>query len=52
MINKKIAPPSDKKNIMKLKGMRKGKGFETINVEKEIQGIRKEVMQAIARRDI
>ena len=49
---KKIAPPSDTKNIMKLKGIWKGKGFETINVEREIQGIRKEVIQAIERRDI
>jgi hypothetical protein len=49
---KKIAPPSDTKNIMKLKGIWKGKGFETINIEKEIQGIRKEVIQGIERRDI
>ena len=49
---KKIVPPSDTKNIMKLKGLWKDKGFETINVEKEIQDIRKEVMQAIERRDI
>lgn len=37
---------------MKLKGIWKGKGFETINVEIEIQDIRKEVIQAIERRDI
>jgi hypothetical protein len=49
---KKIAPPADKQNIMKLKGIWKGKGFETINVEREIRGIRKEVMQAIERRGI
>ena len=49
---KKIAPASDTKNIMKLKGIWKGKGFGTINVEKEIQGIRKEVIQAIERLDI
>ena len=49
---KKIVPPSDTKNNVKLKGLWKDKGFETINVEKEIQGIRREVMQAIERRDI
>jgi len=49
---KKIVPPSGTKNTMKLKGIWKGKGFETINVEKEIQGLRKEVIQAIEGRDI
>ena len=49
---KNIAPPSGAKRTMKLKGIWKGKGFETINVEKEIRGIRKEVLQAIERRDI
>jgi hypothetical protein len=49
---KRIAPPADKKNTMKLKGIWKGKGFETINVEREIRDIRKEVIQAIERRDI
>ena len=49
---KKIVPPSGTKNTMKLKGIWKGKGFETINVEKEIQGLRKEVIQAIEKRDI
>lgn len=53
---KKIAPAADTKNIMKLKGTWKGKGFETINVEKEIQGIRKgirkDIIKAIEKRDI
>ena len=49
---KNISPQSGTKRTMKLKGIWKGKGFETINVEKEIRGIRKEVIQAIERRDI
>jgi len=49
---KNIAPPSGTKRTMKLKGIWKGKGFETINLEKEIQGLRKEAIQAIERRDI
>jgi hypothetical protein len=49
---KNIAPPPGVKSTTKLKGIWKGKGFETVNVEKEIQGLRKEVTQAIERRDI
>ncbi|MFZ4439393.1 MAG: hypothetical protein ACOYOS_13260 [Syntrophales bacterium] len=49
---KNISSQSGTKRIMKLKGIWKGKDFETITLEKEIQGLRKEVIQAIERRDI
>lgn len=41
-----------KKNIVQMKGIWKGKGFEKLNIDKEIKVARKEMAEAILKKEI
>ena len=41
-----------KKNIVQMKGIWKGKGFEKLNIDKEIKFARKEMAESILKKEI
>jgi len=49
-LSRKSSPKEPKKKIAKLQGIRKGLGFEKLDIEKEIRSMRKEFDEAFLRR--